>query len=64
MSVLPAAQVSQRDRARAISTIVSAFTHDPVERWLFPDLERYQPRFPDFVAAFAGANPDRVIAVW
>ena len=40
------------DRARAISTIVSAFLDDPVERWLFGD--GYQMRFPAFVAAFAG----------
>jgi hypothetical protein len=28
---------SGSDRARAVSTIVSAFRADPVERWLFPE---------------------------
>jgi len=51
MSASPA---SGSDRARAISTIVSAFRADPVERWLFPDDERYRAYFPEFVAAFAG----------
>jgi GNAT superfamily N-acetyltransferase len=43
---------TDEDRARAISTIVSAFLDDPVERWVFGD--GYRMRFPAFVAAFAG----------
>jgi ribosomal protein S18 acetylase RimI-like enzyme len=43
---------SDDDRARAITTITSAFVDDPVERWLFGD--SYQAWFPAFVAAFAG----------
>lgn len=47
-------QVSERDRPRAIATIVAAFVDDPVERWLFPKLTDYEARFGEFVAAFAG----------
>jgi len=53
------AQVQTGDRARAISTIVSAFTDDPVERWLFPEPEQYQTHFGEFVAAFAGDPVDK-----
>ncbi len=54
MGVSSIAHVHLRDRARAISIIVSAFAEDPVERWLFPDLVQYQTHFAAFVAAFAG----------
>ena len=57
------AQVQNDSRASAIATIVSAFASDPVERWLFPDLEQYQTRFGEFVAAFAGEAFDR-LTVW
>lgn len=56
-------KVRAEDRARAISTIVSAFTNDPVERWLFPEPERYQTYFGEFVAAFAGGRGDQQ-AIW
>jgi GNAT superfamily N-acetyltransferase len=59
----PIVQVPERDRARAISTIVAAFVNDPVERWLFPELARYQARFGEFVAAFAGEAFDQR-SVW
>jgi hypothetical protein len=29
------------DRAQALATITSAFAHDPVERWLYPDDDQY-----------------------
>src|SRR5215213_2683133 len=54
MSAPGVALVQESDRARAISTLVSAFTDDPVERWLYPESERYLAHFPDFVAAFGG----------
>lgn len=47
------------DREAIISTLVSAFVEDPVERWLFPDLEQYSRHFPEFVAAFASEAFDR-----
>jgi ribosomal protein S18 acetylase RimI-like enzyme len=42
------------DRDGVIATLVSAFAEDPVERWMFPEPERYRRYFPEFVAAFAG----------
>ena len=57
------ARASGGDRARALSTIVSAFVRDPVERWLFPDPEQYEARFPEFVGAFAGEAFERQ-TVW
>jgi ribosomal protein S18 acetylase RimI-like enzyme len=54
MSAIGVAPVHESDQARAISTLVSAFTADPVERWLYPQLEEYLTHFPDFVAAFGG----------
>jgi GNAT superfamily N-acetyltransferase len=46
--------VGERDQARAIATLVSAFLEDPVERWLFPEAQEYLAHFPEFVAAFSG----------
>ena len=44
----------ESEQARAIATLVSAFTDDPVERWLFPETQAYLTHFPKFVAAFGG----------
>ena len=63
MTSTPIIQVPERDRARAISTIVAAFVSDPVERWLFPELAQYQAWFGKFVAAFAGEALDQQ-SVW
>ena len=38
----------------AVGVIVTAFADDPVERWMFPELEQYQRDFPEFVMAFGG----------
>ena len=46
--------VPDRERRRAITTIVAAFADDPVERWLFPDRDDYVAHFPDLVAALGG----------
>ena len=54
MSTLGVVQVQESDEARAISTLVSAFSDDPVERWLYPELEHYLTHFPAFAAAFGG----------
>jgi ribosomal protein S18 acetylase RimI-like enzyme len=54
MVAIGVAPVQESDQVRAISTIVSAFTDDPVERWLYPELEQYLTHFADFVAAFGG----------
>jgi ribosomal protein S18 acetylase RimI-like enzyme len=39
-------------RQQAVATIVAAFIDDPVERWLFPDRDRYLACFPEFATAF------------
>jgi GNAT superfamily N-acetyltransferase len=46
--------VPESEQARVIATLVSAFTNDPVERWLFPEPQAYLSHFPKFVAAFGG----------
>ena len=51
--------IHESDREGVISTVVSAFVDDPVERWLFPDPEQYSRHFPEFVAAFASEAFDR-----
>lgn len=45
------------------TTLVSAFTDDPVERWLFPETQAYLTHFPKFVAAFGG-QASRDETVW
>jgi GNAT superfamily N-acetyltransferase len=42
------------DAAQAVAALVSAFTGDPVERWLYPGLPEYQEHFPAFVTALGG----------
>jgi GNAT superfamily N-acetyltransferase len=54
VSAAPFSAVPESEQARAISTLVSAFTDDPVERWLWPDTQAYLTHFPKFVAAFGG----------
>ena len=46
--------VAETEEARAYQTLVSAFTDDPVERWLYPELPEYLTHFPKFLAAFGG----------
>lgn len=41
-------------RTAAISTVVEAFSADPVERWLWPEEDLYASCFPSFVEAFGG----------
>jgi GNAT superfamily N-acetyltransferase len=41
-------------KARAFATLVSAFTDDPFERWMYPALPDYLTHFPQFLAAFGG----------
>ena len=54
MAACAFAPVAESDQARVISTLVSAFIDDPVERWLFPDPLAYLTHFPKFAAAFSG----------
>jgi GNAT superfamily N-acetyltransferase len=54
MGAAPFSAVPKSERARAVATLVSAFTDDPVERWLWPELHAYLTHFPKFVEAFGG----------
>jgi hypothetical protein len=51
-------RVSAHEQDRALETLVSAFTDDPVERWLYPKPRQYLTWFPQFLAAFGGAAFD------
>jgi ribosomal protein S18 acetylase RimI-like enzyme len=46
--------IAAEEQGKALTTIVTAFAADPVERWLFPQSGHYLKHFPVFVAAFAG----------
>lgn len=54
MKTIEAATVNPSDSARAVRTIVLAFTDDPAARWMYPDLAEYLEYFPQFVSAFGG----------
>jgi ribosomal protein S18 acetylase RimI-like enzyme len=47
-------RIRDRERADAVSTVVSAFAADPVERWLYPDDAQYADWFSQFTLAFGG----------
>jgi hypothetical protein len=38
---MSAATVEKGEEERAYQTLVAAFTDDPVERWLYPELPEY-----------------------
>jgi ribosomal protein S18 acetylase RimI-like enzyme len=63
MSAPSFSPVSDGEHARAFATLVSAFTDDPVERWLFPELQQYLTHFPEFLTAFGGKAFDEQ-TVW
>ncbi len=44
----------QGEERRAIDVLVTAFTADPVIRWLYPDATGYLTHFPAFLRAFGG----------
>ena len=46
--------VREDEREKSFDTLVSAFTYDPVIRWLYPDTHQYETHFPEFLAAFGG----------
>ena len=46
------------DRDQSMATLVTAFTVDPVIRWLFPDAHRFLKYFPQFTNSFAGSAFD------
>ena len=63
MSGLSFARVSRTEEAMAYQTLISAFTDDPVERWLYPERSEYLAYFPRFLAAFGGRAFDEQ-TVW
>ena len=46
--------VTATDKEQAIATITSAFTGDPILRWVMPDPHQYLTYFPELVRRFAG----------
>jgi ribosomal protein S18 acetylase RimI-like enzyme len=58
MTTSPLTPIGEDGRARAIATLVSAFTDDPVERWLYPETSQYLAHFPGFVDALGGRAID------
>jgi GNAT superfamily N-acetyltransferase len=46
--------VPERDRRRAIDTLVTAFAVDPVLRWFYAEPWRYLAHYGDFVEKFGG----------
>ncbi len=54
MNVATFAPVLDGERDRALDVLVSAFTADPVIRWLYPADSLYLAQFPGFLEAFGG----------
>ena len=48
-------RVSPNEANSAIGVITSAFSTDPVARWMYPDPADYFMYFPSFIRGFAGA---------
>jgi ribosomal protein S18 acetylase RimI-like enzyme len=48
--------VRDAERSRALSTLLLAFSADPVMRWLYPEPARYVTAFPELLLAFGGAS--------
>ena len=46
--------VREGEERRALDVLVTAFTADPVIRWLYPDASGYLTHFPAFLRAFGG----------
>ena len=51
----PVDQLGPSEADRAISVIVTAFTADPVARWVFPDAQQYLMQLPGLIRAYAGS---------
>lgn len=69
-----ASVVGDEDRAAAEATLIMAFAEDPVQRWLYPEPERYLECFPVFLSQTSEAahdaggvwrlNDGSAVAVW
>jgi len=53
-----ASLVRDDQRAAAEATLILAFAEDPVQRWLYPETERYLEGFPIFLAQTSAAAYD------
>ena len=49
---------SRADSERVIATLVTAFSRDPIARWVFPDSHQYLTFFPQLMPHFGGAALD------
>jgi GNAT superfamily N-acetyltransferase len=47
-------QVQESEQEGVHATLLSAFTHDPVMRWFYPDDAHYRTHFPELVVAIGG----------
>lgn len=54
MSVPDFTVLGDGEEQRALDVLVTAFTADPVIRWLYPDASSYLTHFPVFLKAFGG----------
>lgn len=54
MMAMAFAPVRDPHRQRALDVLVTAFTADPVIRWMYPEAHRYLMHFPSFLVAFGG----------
>ncbi|MDQ2943628.1 MAG: GNAT family N-acetyltransferase [Candidatus Dormibacteraeota bacterium] len=62
MSASSFSPVRKNEQSRALATLVSAFTDDPVVRWLYPESQQYLTHFPEFLVAFGGKAFDEQTA--
>jgi GNAT superfamily N-acetyltransferase len=58
MSGVSVVKALDSDRDRSIAALVTAFTSDPVIRWMLPDPQQYLRYFPDILRYFAGGAFD------
>ncbi len=63
MSARPFSSVPEDEKERALETLVSAFTADPVMRWLYQQSRDDLTHFPELVAALGGKAFDEQ-TVW
>jgi GNAT superfamily N-acetyltransferase len=46
--------VHKSDQQRAIATVVTAFSNDPIARWFLPDSDQYLTYFPQLIPMMGG----------
>lgn len=55
MTTQQAHVTSTDEQERAIAVLTTAFSSDPIGRWVFPDAQQYLADFPPIPRTFAGA---------